>query len=149
MIMNIREVELDDSVLEKLIQMSEDWAAENSCFGYRANERADIEGKRIFIAEEDGEMVGYLFGKAGRSENMRSIMAEGTPFFEVDEIYVVPEKRSRRIGEALFRHVENVVKEETEYIVLSTATKNWKAIFHFYLDELDMQFWSATLFKKL
>lgn len=47
------------------------------------------------------------------------------------------------------RKVENTVKPEAEYMVLSTATKNWKAIFHFYLDELDMQFWSARLFKKI
>jgi hypothetical protein len=33
--------------------------------------------------------------------------------------------------------------------MLSTATKNWKAIFHFYLDELGMKFWSARLFKKV
>jgi len=49
----------------------------------------------------------------------------------------------------LFRYAEESVKSETEYMVLSTATKNWKAIFHFYLDELDMTFWSARLFKKI
>ena len=49
----------------------------------------------------------------------------------------------------LFRFAEEAVKTEAEYIVLSTATKNWKAIFHFYLDELDMTFWSARLFKKI
>ena len=76
-------------------------------------------------------------------------MPEGTPYFEVEEIYVISEKRSQGIGEALFRFAEDAVKGEAEYIVLSTATKNWKAIFHFYLDELDMQFWSARLFKKL
>ena len=60
--------------------------SENSCYGYRPNDKSDIEGNRIFFAE---------------------------------------------------------------YMVLSTATKNWKAIFHFYLDELDMTFWSARLFKKI
>ncbi len=80
---------------------------------------------------------------------MTSVMPEGTPYFEVVEIYVVPERRSRGIGKALFRHAENAVKEEAEYVVLSTAVKNWKAIFHFYLDELDMRFWSARLFKKI
>ncbi len=76
-------------------------------------------------------------------------MPEGTPYFEVEELYVIPERRSQGIGEALFRHVEGAVKNEAQYMVLSTATKNWKAIFHFYLDELDMQFWSARLFKKI
>ena len=147
--MKISEVELNDAVLAELIELSELWAAENSCYGYRANERSDIEGNRIFLAEDCDGVVGYLFGKVCKSEQMKSVMPEGTPYFEVEEIYVIPEKRSRGIGEALFRCAENAVKGEAEYIVLSTATKNWKAIFHFYLDELDTQFWSARLFKKL
>ena len=147
--MRIFETELNDAVLEKLIRLSEDWAAEKSCTGYRPNEKADIEGNRIFLAEEDDEVVGYLFGKIYESKHMSSVMAEGTPYFEVEEIYVVPEKRSRGIGEALFRYMEDTVKPDAEYIVLSTATKNWKAIFHFYLDELNMQFWNARLFKKI
>ena len=67
----------------------------------------------------------------------------------MEELYVVPERRSRGIGMKLFRHAEEALKAEAEYMVLSTATKNWKAIFHFYLDELDMSFWSARLFKKI
>lgn len=147
--MTIREAILDEKTLERLIGFSEDWAAENSCFGYRPNEKSDIEGNRIFLAEEDGGAVGYLFGKVYPSKQMQSIMPEGTPYFEVEELYVVPERRSRGIGMKLFRYAEEAVKAEAEYMVLSTATKNWKAVFHFYLDELDMTFWSARLFKKI
>ena len=147
--MRIRETPLTDDVLERLISLSKDWEAENSCYGYRANERADIEGNRIFLAEEDGETVGYLFGHSFKSENMRSMMPEGTDCFEVEELYVVPAFRSRGIGTALFRHASEAVKEETEYMILSTATRNWRAVFHFYLDELGMEFWSARLFKRI
>ena len=147
--MSISEVEFDDAVLAKLIKLSEDWTAENSCYGYRTNDKSDIEGNRIFFAEEEGEVIGYLFGKIYKSEQMKSIMPEGTPYFEVEELYVIPEKRSQGVGEKLFRYVEDKVKSEAQYMVLSTATKNWKAIFHFYLDELEMQFWSARLFKRI
>ena len=44
---------------------------------------------------------------------------------------------------------EEKIKKEAEFIVLSTASKNSKAILHFYLDELGMQFWSARLFKRI
>ena len=147
--MTIREVQLDDEVLSLLISLSEDWTAEDSCYGYRPNDKSDIEGNRIFLAKEDDTTVGYLFGKVYQSEKMKSIMPEGTPYFEVEELYVIPERRSQGIGEKLFHFVEDAVKDEAEYMVLSTATKNWKAIFHFYLDELDMRFWSARLFKKI
>ena len=145
----IREVSLNEEVLEQLIRFSEDWTAEDSCYGYRPNDRTDIEGSRIFIAEDDGAVIGYLFGRIDQSRQMKSIMPEGTPYFEVEELYVVPERRSRGIGAELFRYMEGAVKPEAEYIVLSTATKNWRAVFHFYLDELDMKFWSARLFRKI
>lgn len=147
--MLIHEVNLDETVLNRLIRFSEDWTKENSCHGYRPNDRSDIEGNRIFFAEDNGNVIGYLFGKVYKSKQMKSIMPEGTPYFEVEELYVVPERRSQGIGEQLFRYTENAVKIEAEYMVLSTATKNWKAIFHFYLDELDMNFWSARLYKKI
>ena len=147
--MRVYETALNEDVLEELIGFSTQWAEEDSCYGYRANEKADIEGNRVFLAEDGGETVGYLFGKVFRSENMRSIMPEGTPCFEVEELYVRPDRRSRGIGEALFRHAEDAVRSEADFMVLSTATKNWKAIFHFYLDELDMRFWSARLYKKI
>lgn len=147
--MLIHEVDLNEEVLAKLISFSEDWAAENSCYGYRPNDKSDIEDNRIFLAEDDGTIIGYLFGKVCESKQMKSIMPEGTPFFEVEELYVIPEKRSQGVGEELFRFAEDAVKAEAEYMVLSTATKNWKAIFHFYIDELNMNFWSARLFKKI
>ena len=139
----------DDEVLEQLIRFSEDWAAENSCYGYRPNDKTDIEGNRVFFAEDGGTVVGYLFGRVYPSKQMKSIMPEGTPYFEVEELYVAPERRSQGIGTKLFRYAEEAVKTDAEYMVLSTAAKNWKAVFHFYLDELDMQFWSARLFRKI
>ena len=49
--------------------------------------------------------------------------------------------------------MENLEKElkkkGQKMMVLSTATKNWKAIMHFYIDEIDMNFWSARLYKHL
>ena len=147
--MMIHEVNLNEEVLDQLMRFSEDWAAEDSCYGYHPNDKSDIEGSRIFFAEDGNTVIGYLFGKVCQSEQMKSIMPEGTPYFEVEEIYVVPERRSQGIGAKLFKYTEEAVKSEAEYMVLSTATKNWKAIFHFYLDELDMTFWSARLFKRI
>ena len=147
--MTFHEVNLNEEVLDLLIRFSEDWAAENSCYGYRPNGKSDIEGNRIFFAEDGNAVIGYLLGKVYRSEQMKSIMPEGTPCFEVEELYIVPGRRSQGVGAKLFRYTEEAVKPEAEYIVLSTATKNWKAIFHFYLDELDMTFWSARLFKRI
>ena len=143
------EVSLTEDVLAELTALSKDWEAENSCYGYRANQRDDLEGKRIFLARKQGRTVGYLFGKCIRSEHMRSIMPEGSSCFEVEEIYVVPSGRSQGTGKALFEFASDAVSGEADYMTLSTATKNWKAISHFYLDELGMTFWSARMFKRI
>lgn len=143
------ETELTPDVLETLLQMSADWAAENSCRGYYPNQEADIQGNRIFLALDDDTPVGYLLGHVTSAERTSTIMAAGTPFFEVEELYIVPARRSQGLGAALFRYAQECVKQEAEFILLSTATKNWRAIFRFYIEELGMEFWNARLFKKI
>lgn len=148
--MILKEVELTDEILAELISCSESWEQENSCHGYRKNTEEDIKGNRIFLALEDEQMVGYLFGYMDKGERKNSIHEKDEPFFEVEELYVKPELRSRGIGKQLFGYMEDVLKQEqVELILLSTATKNYKAILHFYLDELDMEFWNARLFKRI
>ena len=147
--MKYYEAEPTSEILEKLLQLSSQWAAEQNCYGYYPNTEADIAGKRVFLAEDEDGIEAYLLGEVETAKNMKSIMPEGTLYFEAEELYVVPEKRSQGIGEALFRFVEETVKKDVQFIVLSTASKNSKAILHFYLDELGMQFWSARLFKKV
>ena len=145
----IVEQKLTEDLLSTLIRLSADWEAENSCHGYRKNERSDIEGNRIFVARDGEDIIGYLFGRLEKSARSTSIMPEGTPVFEVEELYVTPDFRSNGIGKRLFSYAETTIQNDADYIMLSTATKNWRAIFHFYLDELGMEFWNARLFKKI
>ena len=48
-------VTLTDKITAELIRLSQDWEAEKSCYGYRANGWDDIEGNRLFTTEENGE----------------------------------------------------------------------------------------------
>lgn len=146
----IRESTEEEAALRDILALSEAWERENSCYGYRKNEKGDIEGRRIFTAEREGKTVGYLFGRKEYLKNTSSVAPDGTEYFEIEEIYVVAEYRSMGIGRALYEFLEERLKEEgTDYIFLSTATKDWRKIFHFYIEELGMEFWSARLFKKL
>ncbi len=147
--MEIKEVNLTDEVLEKLIALSEDWEAENSCHGYHKNSKGYIEGNRIFLAMENGEVIGYLFGHTEAAKETTSLYQEGAKCFEIEELYVKPLYRSRGVGRSLFRYVEKEAANEADILLLSTATKNFRAILHFYIDELGMEFWNARLFKKM
>ena len=147
--MRIYEAQKSNEIFHTLIALSEAWEKENSCYGYRANQKEDIEGNRVFFFFFFGKVLGYLFGKLYPAKNMTSIIPENTPYFEVEELYVIPAHRSKGIGAALFHYAEDALRSDARYIVLSTASKNRKAVFHFYLDELGMNFWSARLFKEI
>ncbi len=144
----VKESDLTKETLDLLIRMSEDWEAENSCHGYRKNEVSDIEGNRVFLAYDGDTVAGYLFGHVEKAKQKSSVMPAGTACFEVEELYVKPGYRCKGIGKTLFGYAENAVSNEAEYIMVGTATKNWRAILHFYIEELGMQFWSARLYKK-
>ena len=139
----------EGDVLDILLEYSADWEAEGSCYGYRRNTPEDFQGEQVFVMIQGSAIVAYLMGHRARAERMQSIMPDGTSYFEVDELYVVPEYRSRGVGRALFRFMEEEAAYEAEFIMLSTASKNFRAALHFYLDELGMEFWSARLFKPL
>ena len=76
--MNIYETITNEEIINTLISLSEAWEEENSCYCYRDNKKEDIEGNRVFLAEEDGEVVGYLLGKGYGFRNIKLIMTEGT-----------------------------------------------------------------------
>lgn len=143
------EVSLTPDILNALIRFSADWEAENSCHGYRGNAREDIEGRRIFLAKQEGEIVAYGFGLLEEAERENSIYPKGTKLFELEELYVIPAMRKQGVGKALFSFIEEKVSDQAEMLMVSTATKNHKAILHFYLEEVGMEFWSARLYKPL
>ena len=148
--MRVYEAPLTEALERELIRLSADWEAEDSCRGYQTNTHEDLAGRRVFLAEEDGAILGYLFGLRETAEKRSTVMEAGTPYFEIEEIYVIPSRRSQGIGGELFRFAEQTLRNEgLPFLMLSTATKNARAILHFYLDELDMTFWNARLFKKL
>jgi len=147
---NVYEALINETVLAKLISLSEDWEKENSSHGYRRNTPEDIIGNRIFLAEERGEVLGYLLGKECTAAQTNSIMEAGTLYFEIEELYVIPERRSTGIGRRLYISAENTLKSEhIQYILLSTATRNYRRILHFYIEEMGMDFWSARLYKRI
>ena len=137
---------LDDKTVHALIELSKEWESEGCSHGIIANEKDDLK-KPLFVAVEGNEIVGYIFGHYYTVENKTSYIDVGKKCFMVDEIYVRPQYRSQGIGKELFRLMEKEVKDSCVYITLSTSTKDYKKILHFYAEELGMDFHSAFLIK--
>ena len=134
---------------KRLLELSLMWEKEDSCYGYRANTEDDFQNCYILAAYDD-ELVAYVFGKEEIQEEQTSVIDKNMHYFEIEELYVHPSYRSRGIGKQLMESLEKELKKKgLKMMVLSTATKNWKAIMHFYIDEIGMNFWSAKLYKRL
>ena len=141
--------EAKQSDLKRILELSLMWEKEDSCYGYRANTEGDFQDCYILAAYDD-ELVAYVFGKEEIQEKQTSVIDKNMHYFEIEELYVHPSYRSRGIGKQLMESLEKELKKKgLRMMVLSTATKNWKAIMHFYIDEVGMNFWSARLYKRL
>ena len=146
--MKYYETELNDYILNELIILSKEWEEENSTRGYFSNKESDIKGNRIFIAEDNKKIIGYLFGKIEVQERDTTVYKKSEKAFEVAELFVKKEYRSKGIGKELFEYTESVIRKDVDIVLLSTATKDYKKILHFYIDIMGMEFWSARLFKR-
>lgn len=141
--------EAKQSDIKRLLELSLMWEKEDSCYGYRANTEGDFQDCYILAAYDD-ELIAYVFGKEEIQDKQTSIIDKNMHYFEVQEIYVHPLYRLRGIGKQLIERLEEELCEKgIEMMLLSTATKNWRAILHFYIDEVGMNFWSARLYKRL
>ena len=137
------------SDIKRLLELSLMWEKEDNCYGYRANTEDDFQDCYILAAYDD-ELIAYIFGKEVVQDKQTSVIDKNMHYFEIEELYVHPSYRSRGIGKQLMESLEKELKKKgLEMMMLSTATKNWKAIMHFYIDEIGMNFWSARLYKRL
>lgn len=76
-------------------------------------------------------------------------MEPGSKCFMIDEAYVLPAYRNKGVGKEQFRLMKKHVKESCAYLKLMAPTKDYKSILRFYVDELDMDFYGASLIKKI
>ncbi len=135
---------------EALLAMSRDFEREGCCNGIRANTPDDLEGMDIFVAEEDGQPAGYIYGKAVTDDSRCRGWCPDGKYYEVEELYVRPPWRDKGVGQQLFERISREAKAQgLNALCLYAVGKDWKKLFHFYIDRLGMTFWSAALHLEL
>ncbi|MBR2552559.1 MAG: GNAT family N-acetyltransferase [Erysipelotrichaceae bacterium] len=144
---NIRKEKLNETNIPELIELSELWVEEGCSYGIVANTEEDLK-EPLYVARDDGRLVGYIFGHFYTAEKRTSYIEPGSCCFEVDEFYVLPEYRSRGIGRQLLSAIEAEAMQSAEYVTLATSTKDYQKILHFYTETAGMDFHSAFLIKK-
>lgn len=143
---------IDENIERQLIDLSKKWCDEKISFGLVPNTKEDLK-EPCYIASDNNVVVGYIFGHYYKNEKKISCGEEvikiGEDCFEVEELYVKKDYRQKGIGSKLYQALEKEVKDKVEFITLATSTKNYKEILKFYIEDNDMTFHSAFLFKKI
>lgn len=146
--MEIRKIDENDILIDTLIKLSVDWENEHNTEGYISNSKDTFRNTEIYVALIDDEVIGYLYGYFRKSPVSNSVQKINDRIFEIEELYIVPKYRNIGYGKKLYKYIEEDIKDKVDLILLSTATKDYKRILHFYIDELDMTFWNARLYKR-
>ena len=132
-----------------LLALSQEWAAEGITYGYSPTGREAFAGYRCWVAEADGEVVGYAGGEVDTARRNIEIQQAGERYFELEELYVCPACRGRGVGQLLLARVEEDARREgLAQLMLNAANRDHAPLLCFYLRE-GMTPHSFRMFKKL
>lgn len=144
----LRSAEPDD--LPQLAALSADWAAEGNVYGYYANSVEDFAEQTCWIATLEDRIVGYVSGTFETQDRDTSVIGKGTPYFELEELYVLPALRSQGIGAQIMALIEPELQQRgAEMVLLNAVNRDARRLLDFYEDKAGMSCWSARMFKKL
>ena len=133
-----------------IVMLSNEFAKEQCCNGIKADDENYFASKKVVVAKVEGNVVGYCYGEVETKKKDTSFFKKWTKSFYLEEIYISPEFRNKDIGKLLFEFIENYAKQLKCKILETTAvSKDYKRLLNFYIEDNNMEFWSANLIKKL
>lgn len=126
------------------------WESEEITYGLAATPAETLDaqlGPYFLVAEEDGEIVGYVTGSVHTSDGM-AVIPDGAAYLEVDELYVIPDRRSQGMGRMLLDTVlARAEAAGVEYQLVYSATKDLRRVMQFY-EQSGFQSWCIQLFRR-
>ena len=108
--MEFKKATFDEETVKQLIDLSYIWEKEENTWGLCHNEKSDL-GKVCYVAIDKDKIVGYIFGDYSINETHQSFAKKGDMFFDVMELYVLPEYRNRHVGVLVVHASEEWIKE--------------------------------------
>ena len=125
--------------LDAVLGMERQWEQEDVAFGdfnpmSRDMFRAVLERFPAYflVADQNGHLIGYIHGTVQRTARIEVIPAQ-EPYVEIENLYVQPEFRSRKIGGALLERLFDVAQAAgIQRFVVGTRSKETDKILGFY-----------------
>ena len=139
-----------ENELENIEQLSKEFELEDCCNGIIADSKEDLLKKNIVVAKVDGEIIGYCYGSEEIKNRDTSFFKKGQKSFYIEEMYIKPQYRNKRIGTLLFNFIQDYAKSlGCELLETTAVSKDYEALLNFYINNMNMEFWTASLIKKI
>ncbi len=120
--------------LPALLVLSKLWSEEEITYGYAPTDEKKFSSYRCWVAEMDGQVVGYAGGTVETARRDTSIQRAGDRHFELEELYVRPNCRSKGVGRLLLERVEKEARQEgLGQLMLNAANQDYEPLLRFYL----------------
>ncbi len=141
---------LKEEHFDRLAELSKVFSEEGCCNNIVADSSEHFAGKKVLGCIVDDEIVGYLYGSIEVENKSRSYAEPGDCYFELEEIYVLPEYRNQGVGRRLIGFIEGYVRAcGCKSIRLNAVSKDYKRLLNFYVDIVGMDVISAYLVKQI
>ncbi len=140
-----------ESDVQLIHQLQQQWFQEGSVYGFVPESQEQIKAALnpyLLVAETNNKIVGFISGSIRRSEGM-AVIPEGENYFEIDNLYILPEYRRQGIASGLVNKSLAQVREAgVAYALLYSAAKDIHRILRFY-EQHNFQSWNVQMFRKL
>lgn len=137
--------------LPSIIRLQQAWADEKNTHGYVPDDPDQIQnrlGGYFLVAESDDRILGFIAGSVHVNNNV-TVIPMGSPYLEIDDLYVIPSFRGQGVGSQLVDHLLSHTKERgLDYASLYSAAKDTHASLRFY-ERHQFQGWYVQMFRKL
>lgn len=147
-IITIREASKDDK--EEIVRLTKDWEDEHITYGFSGDDMSYFLNKKCYCALIGNQVIGFIVGEISVAYKDYEFIKKNTPYFEIDELYIIPEERKKGYGSKLYEFTEQKLKEEKiKYIMLSSATKDVESVLNFYVKKERMNVHYVRLYKEI
>ncbi|MEA4832677.1 hypothetical protein SDC9_142647 [bioreactor metagenome] len=136
-----------------VIDLQHNWVKENITFGVVCDNEDDIlkhQNDYFILAFDFEKLVGYITADVitNSGERYINIFDYNSDYLCVNDLYIHPECRNRRIGENLLALVEKkAVSNNINNYFVSSATKDAGAVRNFY-ERNGYTIWTTLFYKK-
>lgn len=139
---------LDEFELEALINLSIEWDQEQCSTAYSANTKDYYKDKELFLAADETKIIGYALGTIKTLSQATSYNQVGEQPFELDELFVSKPYRNQKVGQGLFKFVEERVASHVDLIGVIANASDYQKLLSLYVEDLGMDFKHALLIKR-